>query len=289
MSESVPGASEPPRSAPSPSNLPVPVPLGYPGIPLGPDGSMPRAIIVHKRGRGRPRKYPRPGEPLIIYVPLAPAEGEEAKKRRPGRPNRRPKPEKPDIDANSIVLDEFDSRHFHLEVIEHRIQIGDDRFHGHPAMSVSVLPQFDETALSYREKKLKTHYGSADLSEPRPAFWEPRVYDTSMRSAQESERLAQRIAEIQKEVETVRRREERAARKVKRYMTSPDYSEDYGEEESDEVGGRTPPVSPLRRTHVRTRSVGLPDDGESERPVFVRVSTRDFATDDSDTTDFDEL
>lgn len=289
MSASVPGTSEPPRNLSTGFSPPITIPNGLHGIPLAPDGSMPRTIIVHKRGRGRPRKYPRPGEPLVIYVPLEPTEAEQAKKRRAGRPSKRVKPEKPDIDADAIKLDEFESRHFALEVIEHRIQVGDDRFHGHPAMSVSVFPEFDASILSYREKKLKTHYVVSNLSEPRPLFWERRVYDTGTRTASESEKLKARIADIQKEVDTVRRREERAARKVRRYASSTEDSDEYGEEESEASATRTPPVSPLRMTHVRTRSVGLPDDAESEKPVFVRIGTRNFMTDDSDATDVDEL
>ena len=106
MSASVPGTSEPPRNLSTGLSPPITIPNGLHGIPLAPDGSMPRTIIVHKRGRGRPRKYPRPGEPLVIYVPLEPTEADQAKKRRAGRPSKRVKPEKPDIDADAIKLDD---------------------------------------------------------------------------------------------------------------------------------------------------------------------------------------
>lgn len=247
-------------------------PFVLPDIPSAEPGPVPYSIIIHKRGRGRPRKYPRPGEPLPIYVPLDPPPGETQKKKRPGRPQRQVS--ESEIDA--IVLTDFEQQHFDLEVIEHRIQGGDDIEHGHPAMSISALAQFDRNFLSYREKRLKMNYKSIEMPEPRPSFWEARVYDIGTRRPDESERLRLKIADLQREVNTIRRR-------TRRYVSDADGNEEESDGETRSVG-----ASPMRRTHVRTRALGPPANWDDEKPIMVKIAVRDFGTDDSEPTEWDD-
>ena len=67
--------------------------------------------------------------------------------------------------------------HYQLEVIEKRIQNGDDEEHEHPAMCVQVLNEEGLSEVTNEEKKLRGDYDEIKYDQIKPSFWEPRCYD----------------------------------------------------------------------------------------------------------------
>lgn len=67
--------------------------------------------------------------------------------------------------------------HYQLEVIEKRIQNGDDEEHEHPAMCVQVLDEEGLSEVTNEEKKLRSSYEEIIYDKIKPSFWEPRCYD----------------------------------------------------------------------------------------------------------------
>lgn len=251
-------------------------------------------IYVNKRPRGRPRKHLRPGDPIIIYVPDPESKTDDKKSPKKIRV------ERPDLNIDAIVLDEFEDMHYKLEVIEHRIQVGDDHQHDHPAMSVAIYrDNFVLKNLTYKEKKLKTHYTKEVVDELRPAFWEPRPWDIGVMNADDSGRLKERIAVLTKEASEVRRKDDRKRRggsmKHRERRMQRDFLDldtvvyDSEDDSITETPRTTPAASPARSTPVRTRSSGPLEDWKEEKPVLVKIASRVFATDDSDGTDVSDF
>lgn len=67
--------------------------------------------------------------------------------------------------------------HYQLEVIEKRIQNGDDEEHDHPAMCVQVLDEEGISKVTSEERKLRDDYEEIKYDKIKPSFWEPRCYD----------------------------------------------------------------------------------------------------------------
>lgn len=255
------------------------------------DGEHP-TIYVNKRPRGRPRKHLRPGDPIIIYVPDPDSKGDDKKNAKKNRM------EQLDRKLDSIVLDDFEDIHYKLEVIEHRIQVGDDQQHDHPAMSIGIYKNnFVLKNLTYREKKLKTHYAKESIEEQRPGFWEPRPWDKNMMSVDDSKALKEKIAVLTKECNEIKHKED----KKRRGISGPKYKEkrmeqdfldldtivyDSEDDSPPETPKPAPAASPARSTPVRTRSSGPLEDWREEKPVLVKICSRVYNTDDSDGTDF---
>jgi hypothetical protein len=67
--------------------------------------------------------------------------------------------------------------HHHLEVLEHRIQTGDDPVHEHPVMAISMLRTNRSPAFSPDELVMKRRYRIVDEPHVVPAFWPTRSWD----------------------------------------------------------------------------------------------------------------
>lgn len=93
---------------------------------------------------------------------------------------------------------DISERHFQHEVIERRIQLGEDPRHGHPALSTEILRAEGPPDASPEEISLRATYTPVEEDNVLPAFWEPRTYDARYRrlSPAESARLAARISAV---------------------------------------------------------------------------------------------
>lgn len=67
--------------------------------------------------------------------------------------------------------------HFQLEVLEKRIQNGDDEVHEHPAMCVQVLDEEGLNDITEDEMQYRQTYKVRKVRKIKPSFWEPRCYD----------------------------------------------------------------------------------------------------------------
>ncbi|OHT05500.1 hypothetical protein TRFO_26773 [Tritrichomonas foetus] len=67
--------------------------------------------------------------------------------------------------------------HYQLEILERRIQFGEDEEHEHPAMAVEILDKFGISEVTDEERMLRKHYLVKSFEKVKPDFWEPRVYD----------------------------------------------------------------------------------------------------------------
>jgi hypothetical protein len=68
--------------------------------------------------------------------------------------------------------------HHRLEVIEHRIQSGQDTKHLHPAMAVSVLQSHKPLTFTKSEAKMARRYGLIHETQTIPKFWTRRPWDS---------------------------------------------------------------------------------------------------------------
>jgi hypothetical protein len=120
----------------------------------------------------------------------------------------------PPLDVGSIVLNDLESLHFQLEVIEHRIQSGEDQSHDHPALSVTLLSTSDFSNLSYRETVFKTHYRQESRAEQIPGFWVGRPWDSPHRrmTGGETAALQTAIEKLHTDGITVKRSKSKRAR-----------------------------------------------------------------------------
>lgn len=85
-----------------------------------------------------------------------------------------------DDDNNNVsVFPRYDpvDLHHKLEIIEHRIQSGQDKQRGHPAMCVHVLEHEGVVPQTRSELKMMKNYEVIDPKCVIPSFWERRVYD----------------------------------------------------------------------------------------------------------------
>jgi hypothetical protein len=239
-----------------------------------------------KRKRGRPRKYPRPDEPEVPVMPSSPSIG---------RPKRQPPADTRSIDVSHIILTDFQSQHYQLEVLEHRIQVGDDETHGHPALAVELLPEFDGTTLTYEEHKLKTNYDCQPTDQLIPQFWEHRSWDDTAHkmSPDDSANLRRELSQFtQNSVPRDRPHFSGNSRKHRRELRQ--WLASSGEEASEETEDDPvyqddvprPRTSPLLR--ARPKSAGVKPRKHSG--VCVKLDFDRFITDDTDfETDFEDF
>jgi hypothetical protein len=77
--------------------------------------------------------------------------------------------------------------HHQFEVLERRINNGDDKTHLHPAMAVRVLLTQAPPSLTNTEKCLAERYDVQPEVFTVPNFWPPRVYDDKVMSLDEND------------------------------------------------------------------------------------------------------
>jgi hypothetical protein len=84
--------------------------------------------------------------------------------------------DEPEPDA--IPLGERESVLYKLEIIESRIQKGEDPEHCHPAMAVSLLPDYSFDDVTPEEKEAKRNYQTIIEDQTLPNSWPARFWDT---------------------------------------------------------------------------------------------------------------
>ena len=85
-----------------------------------------------------------------------------------------------DDDHLSLIFYDFSTLcniHYQLEIIERRINFGDDDVHQHPAMSVQILQDEGLYDITEEERSLRKQYKFKPFNKIKPDFWEPRCYD----------------------------------------------------------------------------------------------------------------
>ena len=156
--------------------------------------------------------------------------------------------------------------HYNLEVLEHRIQQGDDQFHDHPGQCVNVFLETGVGALTPEEIYFKKGYV---LKKPEiivPSFWPPRVWDNQCitLNPEESEKL---VSEGLKQVHR--------ARHSKRHQEEDDFepsdSDDFEIEPEEKIPAPRA-RNPRSHTTMVTRSAGnLSEVPERITKYFVNI------------------
>ncbi|KAH0786180.1 hypothetical protein GPJ56_009857 [Histomonas meleagridis] len=96
---------------------------------------------------------------------------------------------------SECIYDHITDIHYQLEIIEHRIQMGKDEKHDHPAMSLQVLETEGLPNVTKKEKERKSRYMLIEEEHYLPRFWEPRSYDSQYKplSKEDNESLEEMI------------------------------------------------------------------------------------------------
>ena len=210
-----------------------------------------------------------------------------------------------DDDEKQDKVVDFDQESVHsmLEVLEHRIQVGDDEVHEHPGMAVSVLANEGVGTVSRKEQRLRENYVTIEERPIVPTFWPRRVYDRpcDLLTANESDDLAAAIEALGTESFTssmiTRRRswhphetqrptelppktvraEPKPERKRNRRKVDTESSDEFVVSDDDEVGESQRPVMETR-SHKKI----VEDEPKKVKSMILRMSSKYFETDESD-------
>lgn len=192
-----------------------------------------------------------------------------------------------DASASAKVAD-FDlvEMHHQLEVLEHRIQVGKDEIHEHPAMSIEVLRSEGVQAFSRKDLARRANYTSIEERALVPTFWERRVYDRQedLLTQDDSDRLAETISrhfdqDYRSSVVTRRRSWHPTPEKKHEEPLMTISSEDESLPEEVVAAPQTTPIV------TRSQQQTLP---EQLKKMTLKLSTKYFSTDDSgEETDFE--
>ena len=220
-----------------------------------------------------------------------------------------------DDEAQDRVTDfSCEDIHFRLEVLEHRIQMGEDEVHEHPGMAVAVLRSEGVGEVSRKEQRMRENYGTLEERAIVPTFWAPRVYDREedKLSQEESDELMaalgmcgvesftspmvtrrrswhphepSRSPSVEVKPERVAEQKPKTVRKRERRPQADDSSDEFVvSDDEDEVKPRT-----VMETRSHRRVVEEEEEPkEKHRPITLRLSSKYFDTDDSgEETDLD--
>lgn len=78
---------------------------------------------------------------------------------------------------NTYDINEMIKIHYQLEIIEHRIQVGIDNEHQHPALAIDILKEVGLTNESKKDRQYLQRYEQVNDPLFVPTFWEPRSWD----------------------------------------------------------------------------------------------------------------
>jgi hypothetical protein len=77
--------------------------------------------------------------------------------------------------------------HSQLEVLERRVQDGDDEIHVHPIAIIEILDTEGVQNITQDERDMQNRYLTAPEKDIVPTFWEPRQWDSAATRLTESE------------------------------------------------------------------------------------------------------
>jgi hypothetical protein len=89
-----------------------------------------------------------------------------------------PPPRSPQITDSHRIGPDRETLHHRLEVIEHRIQTGQDLKHAHPALAVSALHSHKSLTFTKSEAKMRRQYRIVEEPHTIPKFWTKRDWDS---------------------------------------------------------------------------------------------------------------
>ena len=179
--------------------------------------------------------------------------------------------------------------HYQLEILEHRIQMGEDPKRDHPAMSLEALEHEGLQNVTKREKERHERYALVQEKHFLPQFWEQRPYDAfyTKLSAEDSAALRGMI------IASTSNNASPCAMKTRKRTWNP-------HEIRVEGGGKKLEAPTVRETFaVRKEAVKEKHVVESVKEkrkrvmnksqTVVRLSSKLFDTDLSDDTDFSDF
>ena len=180
------------------------------------------------------------------------------------------------IEQSDLVEQKQMNMHYCLEVLEHRIQQGDDKTHDHPGQSVNVYLSSGVGALTPEEQYLRNSYAFKKPDNIVPSFWPSRVWDYQNQTltAQESNRL------MSDGFKLMNRARQHVKKNQEDDFKPSDDSDEF--EEPEEILPRRTRNLKSHSTMV-TRSSGEPIDSDNiiSSTLFC-VSTKYFSTDNTD-------
>jgi hypothetical protein len=201
--------------------------------------------------------------------------------------------EKTDDEPDSVTLGERESVLYQLEIIEARIQRGEDLEHCHPAMAVSLVSDFSLDDITPQEKEAKRNYETIIEDQTIPNSWPPRFWDSphDRMSDAQSRELLEKLREFQSDAFLLSGPKQKV-RRIKKPSPHGASDSSNSEQTADEEFIESSPSEAAGppRTRIRTRSAGRIRDAVEYRRLCVRLSSKCFATDNSDDeTDFSEF